>query len=67
MGAKDASPFYSTSMPGTDSEGEENDDLEFENGTSEAEQDEDAEQEDDIDPMDNDGDDATEGDDVRSS
>lgn len=53
-------------MPPSDSEGEEIDD-EFENGTSEAEQDEDAEAEEDIDPLDNDGDDATEGDDVGSN
>ncbi|KZP19470.1 WD40 repeat-like protein [Athelia psychrophila] len=53
-------------MPPSDSEGEEIDD-EFENGTSEAEQDEDAEAEEDIDPLDNDGDDATEGDDDSAS
>lgn len=54
-------------MPHSDSEGEEIDDLEFDAGTSEAEQDEDAEaDEDTIDPLDNDADDASEGDDVCS-
>ncbi|KAF7967086.1 hypothetical protein HWV62_35885, partial [Athelia sp. TMB] len=51
-------------MPHSDSEGEEIDDLEFDAGTSEAEQDEDAEADEDaIDPLDNDADDASEGDD----
>lgn len=60
-----ASPARQT-MAHSDSEGDEIDDLEFENGTSEAEQDEDAEADDDtLDPLDNDVDDATEGDDVR--
>lgn len=52
-------------MAHSDSEGDEIGDLEFENGTSEADGDEEAEADDEIlDALENEADDATEGDDV---
>lgn len=50
-------------MAHSDSEGDEVDDLEFENGTSDADGEEDAD-EDILDALDNDAEDVTEGDDV---
>jgi hypothetical protein len=53
-------------MAPSESEGDEIDDLEFENGTSDAEGDEEEADEEVLEALDNDPDDATEGDDVCS-
>jgi hypothetical protein len=53
-------------MAPSDSEGDEIDDLEFENGTSDADGDEEEGDEEVLDALDNDPDDATEGDEVCS-
>jgi transcriptional activator SPT8 len=53
-------------MAPSESEGDEIDDIEFENGTSDADGDEEEADEEVLDTLDNDLDDATEGDDVCS-